>query len=390
MSAKRLELIREEPFRIFFPVGLLMGCAGVVLWPLFYVDWLGYYPAVAHTKLMILGFIGAFVVGFLGTAFPRLLGVIELSYAELIILGGSWFLGCFSCLLNWIQIADFCFILSLSVLLCSMVGRFFFREDTPPPGFVMVGASLISLWVSLFLNLLMSIGGLAIFPRWFTPFARDLQNIVFPSFILSGVAPYFFPKILGIESKHDFDESRKIPLGWMKHAVLAGLTAIVGLIGIFLKSMGLEWAGWIFVAVMLIYGLIEIPFIPSRPRWGCMSLGLGVGLVCFWLGLVLQMMFPQLRIGYFHLMMIAGIAHCMAIVSLRVIHGHAEVPEKTLGWVKWILWLSGLILLAALTRLFADVVLQIRVSHLIYAAVLWLVLSVIWFVGVRKLLLKSE
>ena len=67
-------MVLEEPYRVFFPLGMLAGIWGVLMWPMFYAGWLKFYPGEAHTRMMIGGFMGAFVLGFLGTAFPRLAG----------------------------------------------------------------------------------------------------------------------------------------------------------------------------------------------------------------------------------------------------------------------------------------------------------------------------
>ena len=71
-----------EPFRIFFPLGLLLGAIGVALWPLFVWHAIGFYPAQAHVRLMIEGLMGSFIIGFLGTAGPRLLDASPLIAAE--------------------------------------------------------------------------------------------------------------------------------------------------------------------------------------------------------------------------------------------------------------------------------------------------------------------
>ena len=67
-------MVLEEPYRVFFPLGMLAGIWGVMMWPMLYAGWLNFYPNEAHTRMMIEGFMGAFVVGFIGTAFPRLTG----------------------------------------------------------------------------------------------------------------------------------------------------------------------------------------------------------------------------------------------------------------------------------------------------------------------------
>jgi uncharacterized protein involved in response to NO len=61
-----------EPFRLFFPAGVLAGLLGVALWPLHFGGYVAFYPGQVHARLMAFGFFGAFILGFLGTALPRM------------------------------------------------------------------------------------------------------------------------------------------------------------------------------------------------------------------------------------------------------------------------------------------------------------------------------
>jgi uncharacterized protein involved in response to NO len=81
-SRKAPVLYFAEPFRIFFPLGLLLGVIGVALWPLFVWQAIDFYPANAHSRFMIEGLMGSFIIGFLGTAGPRLLDARPLSALE--------------------------------------------------------------------------------------------------------------------------------------------------------------------------------------------------------------------------------------------------------------------------------------------------------------------
>src|SRR5215467_611649 len=63
----------KEPFRVFFPEGVLAGILGVSLWPLYVFKAIAMYPGEAHSRIMAYGLFGGFIVGFLGTAMPRLL-----------------------------------------------------------------------------------------------------------------------------------------------------------------------------------------------------------------------------------------------------------------------------------------------------------------------------
>src|SRR4051794_22640840 len=84
LDARRsfLAMCRAEPFRIFFPVGVASGVVGLALWPLHLWGVLPVYPAMMHSRLMIEGFMAAFIVGFLGTAGPRLLSAAHFTATE--------------------------------------------------------------------------------------------------------------------------------------------------------------------------------------------------------------------------------------------------------------------------------------------------------------------
>src|ERR1041385_5314012 len=73
-----------EPFRIFFPAGTLIGIAGIALWPAYYAGLVITYPGTTHSRLMIEGFMASFIIGFLGTAGPRITSTRPLSPGEVI------------------------------------------------------------------------------------------------------------------------------------------------------------------------------------------------------------------------------------------------------------------------------------------------------------------
>lgn len=74
--ARGLGMIKAEPYRILFSLGLLAALVGIAFWPLFQAGQLAYYPREAHAQLMIFGFLLAFASGFLMTAAPRMSGAL--------------------------------------------------------------------------------------------------------------------------------------------------------------------------------------------------------------------------------------------------------------------------------------------------------------------------
>src|SRR6185436_2834595 len=76
----------SEPFRIFFPAGVLAGIVGVALWPLHLLGVMEFYPGLVHARIMACGLFGGFIFGFLGTAMPRMLSAKPLRVAEVAML----------------------------------------------------------------------------------------------------------------------------------------------------------------------------------------------------------------------------------------------------------------------------------------------------------------
>ena len=63
-----------DPYRIFFPLGIILGAIGVSIWPLYYYGVTEGYSGRAHAFTQTDGFLYAFIVGFLLTAIPRFTG----------------------------------------------------------------------------------------------------------------------------------------------------------------------------------------------------------------------------------------------------------------------------------------------------------------------------
>src|SRR4051812_38435254 len=78
--------VPSNPFRLFFPLGILFGIIGVGHWVLWSVGWKIPEIALAHAALQTQGFLASFVIGFLMTAFPRFTGTWPATKAEISIM----------------------------------------------------------------------------------------------------------------------------------------------------------------------------------------------------------------------------------------------------------------------------------------------------------------
>src|SRR4029453_12178871 len=118
------------------------GIVGVSLWPLYFAQVTSFYPGTGHARIMGLGFFGAFIFGFLGTAMPRMLSAAPFRLRELIplVLLHGGMVASFA--LGHVLAGDVLSVALVAVFAVCVAIRANRRKDLPPPGFVLVGLSL--------------------------------------------------------------------------------------------------------------------------------------------------------------------------------------------------------------------------------------------------------
>jgi uncharacterized protein involved in response to NO len=379
----------SEPFRLFFPLGILAAVAGVMMWPLFYAGKLGFYPGEAHARVMIEGFMGAFVLGFLGTAFPRLTGNATWSCGELTLQLLLWFACVASALTGHVFAADTAFATLLMLLFAGMVGRWVRgNRDTPPPGFVMALAGILGGAIAA-ASLAWDQG------RWMNvagyQFAKLWLNQGFLLLPLLGIAPYLLPRFFGKESSHSFDTSPRPPAGWWSRVLVSLACALLVAAGFAVEAVGKPLPGHLLrAAVILAWFLLETPVFRRgglRTTPGNVARVAVIGLVA---GTAAAGIWPHGRVGSLHLFFAAGLGLAVLAVATRVVLGHAGRHDLLTGKIVWLRIAAGLLILAAATRMTSDFVPAVRISHHIYAAWAWAAGCLVWFVALFRSFGRSE
>ncbi|MCB1236197.1 MAG: NnrS family protein [Verrucomicrobiae bacterium] len=372
----------SEPFRVFFPLGLLAGMLGVLLWPMFYAGWWPLQPAQLHPRLMIFGFGMAFVTGFLGTAWPRFLESVALSAAEVILLAFLWLLTQFFYLAVSLPSGDLLAAIALTFLLVVLIRRVDFDRPLPPPGFalaftaVAMAAGVAYYWAWREANLS---------PRAVI-FTRLLLYQGFLLLPILGVGSYLFLRFFVVPGQKRPPQADGSGPGAPPPSAAKRFRAwfVWGAAALVVGSFGLEASGWVRsanalrLAALLIWAIGALPRLwkgraPNTRAWA-----LRVALSSIGLSYLLRIAFPKWLFAVEHLLFLGGFGLAMLLTADRVALGHcadpAAAPAKSKAW-RWIAWI---VLIAVATRGTADLIPKIMISHHIYAALLWTAAGGIW------------
>lgn len=367
----KLSLLRVEPFRLFFPLSILASLVGVSLWPLVYGGWITFYPGEAHARLMIQGFAGGAALGFLGTAFPRFVEAPALTWPETGTLLAAFMVNLAASATGHIALGDAAFLVSWTLLMGAFAVRgVFLAKASPPPGFLLVTIGIAAALAGTTLLLIHRVDPL-------TPFAHRLALLLLQEAFLTcailGVGSFLFARFFPDVGGEHLPPS--IP-----SAAAAGI--------LLLGSYGLQAVGPASLAIamrcLLISGCL-CQFLPpgflSQRRIGTLGNILRCAVVCYALGPLLLLLAPDTfhtRIAVEHIYFIGGFGLLILAVASRVILGHsgqAQAFHRNSTVLRWVL---GLAILGMLTRVVADLVPSIRVSHHIYAAAAWILTIILW------------
>lgn len=371
-----LSTLAAEPFRVWFPLAVLTGMLGVLLWPAYFAGWLEQYPGPGHTRLMGQGFFGGFIFGFLGTALPRML-----SAPPFRIWQWAWLLALFGVFVTanvagstWVGDAALLVVLVSFVSFASV--RVLARRDVPPPGFVLVGLAFICGITGTIIGLLDHRGELDFLLLALRPLLAYQGFVLLP---VLGVGAFILPKLLGLRNQHDFPGSLNPPPGWWPKALFALVTGLA-----IISCFAVEVNGWFrtahamrFLAVAVYLGR-ELPLQRAAWRGNAIHWSLRAGLLMVLLGLLAVVILPAYRVGLLHILLVGGLGVITIVVATRVVFGHSGNAPLLSGPNRWMWWVTGLILLGMATRITGDFLPRIMVTHYNYGALCWVLGMGLW------------
>ena len=370
------DLCLAEPFRIFFPLATLLGVSGVSLWPLFFFGLHKFYPGPMHARLMIEGFLAGFVIGFLGTALPRLLSAPPLRRWELRALLALYLVTAGLHIAEQPRAGDVSFIALLLCFGACMMARARLRANLLPPGFVLVAFGFLS-----------GLAGPAFWlcglQGWFsgsvTLFGGMLLNQAFPLFPLLGVGAFLLPRFLRLPHARTMTEERSASAGWELRAAFSGFTGVTLLLSYWVEACNpaAPAAVWLRALATIFYLIATVPF--HRQSWPprTAQVAAQLALLAVVAGIIFPLLWPAQRVAGLHVIFLGGFSLITFTVATRVVLGHSGNEALFETRLPSLQTAALLLLTGAVLRAAGDFSPD-RARWLSAASYLWIAAAAIW------------
>ncbi len=382
-AASFLAMCRAEPFRIFFPLGLASCVIGLALWSLFLWGALPIYPGLMHARVMIEGFMAAFIIGFLGTAGPRLLSARHFTAAELGMLVALHISTLSAHLAARPVLGDALFCAQLAAFIGILGRRFIARGDLPPPNFVLVGCGLLSGAAGAAIISLCNF--FAAWPRLHSFGALALSQ-GFALLPILGVGVFLFPRFLGVPFGPELAELRLPTPSWKRKALIAASVAAAVVASFAVESAGfLRIAGALRIIAAASYVATQMPSVLKFGRAPLLGQCIRASVWMLLLGLLWPVLLPAYRVAGLHLVFIGGFMLIVFTVATRVMLGHSGQLHLCTKPLPFLIATAVLLLVGLGARIGADFMPSLagRNVHLIWAALLCIAAALVW--GIRLL-----
>lgn len=373
--------IEFEPYQFFFSSGLLISFLGLGVWIFFQLGRLSFYPQEAHAFLMVMGFLFAYINGFLMTAIPKMAHAESARPFEV---GAGVFL-------FWLQAGliflgeirlNFAVGLIQVLLLMWFVGiRFFKRKINPPKALVFLPFGLIAALAGCLM--------LSLPPDFISGSLQLLaKGLLYQAFILNlilGLGSRLIPALTRVQGALDVRAS--VPEKGTKYIWLAVLLNSSFFIEVFASSQLGQLMKFSVIALMAVQ---NFKILKPRQAQGSLGLGIRASVYCLGIGFLLAGLFPAYGIHFVHLSFIAGFSLLTILISTRVVLAHGgynlsiELKSRSLIGILWLA--IGIGILRAAMVFWG----QHRNEILWVLALSWGVLCVVWSFSFLSKLLKLE
>jgi uncharacterized protein involved in response to NO len=366
-----LDRMRHEPYRLLFPLGAACAALGLAMWVAFWLRPEIGYPGPAHALIMMHGFIGSFIIGFLMTMLPRAIGVPICGTWHLVIATAGITGGCAAAYANAPNFAWGAHLLALAAPVGFIAGRARLRASAPPSSFACAAAGVFA---AICGSAMAIAGGLGA-PAWVGALGRGLDHQAFPLLMILGIGSFLIPKLAGPAG------ARISPQGvWFNVAL-----ALIMLASFALEFLPCEHDA--AVRLRVAYAMRAAVFahfviknvLPARLHVDAPSYlkSIPIALSAMAIGLALPAVWPAYTLAWLHLVYVAGELWLTLIIASRVLIGHA--PDRGTPRAGIVLGYGVLLAAATISRVITGIWPgQTYVLHLAVSALLALGGLAVW------------
>ena len=374
--------VPPDPYRVFFPLGVLLGTAGVSIWLLYWLGLTAGYSGRAHAFVQIEGFLYAFIAGFLLTAIPRFTGTTPPSRVTQHVLAAAVLATAVAFELRAFAVGHALFLGVHATVMTLAVRRVLRRRTAPPESFALVGIGMLAGLTAAVINVAVALG---IVPAEWDLVGRRLLTEGMVLLLVLGVGGFLGPRLLGFAplpepprlsvgaapQRPPLFAGRRVPL-----YLAAGLGIALSVVLEYRAGLSAMAPLRAAVASALILATIkpwQAPAVRTTLAWCVWS--------AHWLviaGLWSSALAPALRVDLLHVVFMGGFTLLILAVGMRVAlshGGHALAAERR-SWPLRIGIATGLFALVA--RIGAAFAPDSFFAHLGIAALAWIVGVLVW------------
>ena len=364
-----------DPYRLFFPLGILLGVLGVSIWPLYYFGITQGYSGRAHAFVQTDGFLYSFVAGFLLTAIPRFTGTEAPSKGVQYLLAAILAACAVAFEVQLFAMGNAFFVAAHAMLIVLAVRRFRRRRQDPPETFSLIGLGLIGGAIAALVN-----AGIAwefIQPSWDVLGKRLLTEGMVLLLVL-GVGGFLGPRLLGFAELPKFVPMEKLANATGKALLykIAGLAVLLSLIaeyGFGFRLMAFLRAAVATAVILSTVRPWRLPSVHTTLAW-CVWVANWLVILSLWLIAAA----PLYRTDFLHVLFIGGFTLLILAIGTRVTLSHGG-HNLALERASWPLRLGlGTGLVAMLARVGAPFAPFSYFEHLAFASLFWMAGVLFW------------
>ena len=371
----------EEPYRIFFPLGISFGIIGVGHWFSFTHGWGRSYSGWYHSSIQMQAYMASIVSGFLMTMIPRqsltphatcreVLSFLLLAIGVLV----------FNSLGIWAG-GEICFALWLAGFLFFVIRRFRIRKAKakPPVEFIWIPMAMAH---GIIGSILLALTQLHILSPWFLKVGKPMVDQGFILSIVLGVGSFLSSRLMGLQKLIkvvDSDSEKKALESRQVRSFVNLISGLILFLTFWTEGFGFVRAGYLaraFVVTSILFLNRAWPRPPRTKEFFVKLIWISMWMVVcgYWATVI----FWSYRIDMLHIVFIGGYSLMTFAVGTMVVLSHAGEAAK-LHKRLIVLWIVVLGILGAVGhRVSSAFFPETYVSLIGSAAGFWLLAGICW------------